>query len=113
MLRFSLMLGMFLAAACCQTYAQTTAASAPKVPYLTAQGTIMQVDEEMGIVTVNVDGKAEVFFLSGQSKLFQPTQHMSTIELEQNDPVTIQYVVSEGENKVVNLIDRRPEILKS
>lgn len=76
-------------------------------PAMTVSGKVATVDPEGGVIDVKTDSGTMVFYISTESRLLMSFHHMSSIEIQKNDPVTIQYTVSSGQNNIISLVDNR------
>ena len=73
----------------------------------TITGTIAKMDVEGGVVDVDTDHGTMSFYISIESDLFRSSHHMSSIEIEQGDPVVIQYITALGQNNIITLVDNK------
>ncbi|MDE2230626.1 MAG: hypothetical protein KGJ95_00980 [Candidatus Omnitrophica bacterium] len=85
-----------------QARAQEQAATGP---VLTVSGTVTALDIESGVLNVKTSDGIMVFYISMESKLYHFTHLMSSLEINMQDPVTIQYIDTNGRNDVVSLVD--------
>ncbi len=71
----------------------------------TASGKVVKMDVEGGVIKVKIGYMTKVFYLSSESDLYMSTHHMSSLEIQEGDPVIIQYISSSGKNRVISLVD--------
>ncbi len=56
------------------------------------------------------DNGMMMFYISNDSDLLQGTHRITSVEIEQGDPVTIQYVSASGDkNNVIRLVDNKSD----
>jgi hypothetical protein len=64
------------------------------------------VGPENNVIDVQTDKGQEMFYISVESMLYRYNQHITSLEIYKDDPVTIQYTVSSsGKNVIIKLID--------
>jgi predicted GH43/DUF377 family glycosyl hydrolase len=71
----------------------------------TISGKIVKVDVEGSVIGVETYKGMVVFYLSAETNLYRSTHHMSVIEIEKDDPVTIQYITTSGRNNAISVVD--------
>ncbi len=75
----------------------------------TVTGKITYSDPESDTISVQTDqGTSMTFHIMLESDLLNFTRHMSIIELQKGDPVTVQYSNRSGLNVVTRLVDTKP-----
>ncbi len=73
-----------------------------------ASGLVTDIDVEAGVINVQTENGNMMFYLLTESNLYRSNHHISSIEIEKNDPVKIRYVSTYGKNDIVSLVDNKP-----
>ena len=73
-------------------------------------GKIVEVDVEGGLVNVETVNGIQVFYFGPVSALYMAAHHMSAIEIEKDDPVSIEFTRTTGKKIVLKLTDNRKPI---
>ena len=73
-------------------------------------GKVIKVDPEGNVIHVKTDKGIILFNMAVESDLFRGHHHIASIEIEQDDPVVIDfYNSSTGKNVIVKLVDAGDE----
>lgn len=74
----------------------------------TVSGVVRHIDVEAGVIDVKTKNGMQIFYVVTESQLFMSEHFMSSVEIERDDPVIIQYVYqSSGKKTIVKLVDKR------
>jgi hypothetical protein len=108
MLKYKMVIFMFLATFL--TGGALAQVLTPNQRALTAFGKVVSIDVESGVLDVQTDHGLMEFYISAESILLKSTHAMSSLDMEKNDLVQIQYVITDGRNDVVKLDDAGHQI---